>query len=306
LQYELASYVWKKRVQTHYQHPPTGVFLNVLTAAARHGDIGLATDVFGELGNREVIFEYQHYEMLVEAYVNAGDVVTSLSVLCVMQDSRMPPTDHTTRSIFKYVIKDTDRPKELYEELRSLHHDGKSVPIAAVNCLIEAAVYHQDIELAIEFYKVLHEICPDGANTETFNKLLRGCSHSNPPRKDIALILASELLALGLKPDRITYDRMLLICTTHDGDYGDALRYYQEMRTQMLEPRVGTMIALVKRLTLEVDERVFGLVIQMDSMDLRTNVSRVKRWIRMNWTGDPRWTAGDFGDIRPDSATPVE
>jgi pentatricopeptide repeat protein len=232
--------------------------------------------------------------MLVEAYVNAGDVLTALSVLCVMQDSRMPPTDHTTRSILKYLVKDMDRPNMLFEELRSLHHDGKSVPTAAVNCIIEAAVYHKDIELAIEFYKVLHEICPSGADTETFNKLLRGCARFNPPRKDIALILASELSALGLKPDRITYDRMLLICINHDGDYNDALSYYQEMRSQKLEPRTGTMVALVQRMTLETDERVFDLVEQMDSMEIRTNVSRIKRWIRMNWVGDPQWTAGDF------------
>jgi pentatricopeptide repeat protein len=300
----MASYVWKKRVQTHYQNPPTGVFLNVLTAAARHGDVELATDVFRELANREVIFEYQHYEMLVEAYVNAGDVPTALSVLCVMQDSRMPPTDHTTRSIFKYLVKDCDRPNELYEELRSLHHDGKSVPVAAVNCIIEAAVYHQDIELAIEFYKVLHEICPGGANTETFNKLLRGCSRFNPPRKDIALVLASELLALGLKADRITYDRMLLICTNHNGDYEDALRYYQEMRTQRLEPRTGTLIVLVRRMTLEKDDRVFDLVNQMDTMENRANIPRIKRWIRTNWAGDLRWTIGELPETRPEWATP--
>jgi pentatricopeptide repeat protein len=277
----------------------------VLTAAARHGDLDLATDVFRELGNREVIFEYQHYEMLVEAYVNAGDVQTAMSVLCVMQDSRMSPTDHTTRPLYRYLTKDADRPNELFEGLRSLHHEGKSVPTAAVNCLIEAAAYHQDIELAVEFYKALREICPAGADTETFNKLLRGCSRFTPPRKDIALILASELLALGLKPDRITYDRMLLICTNHEGNYEDALKYYQEMRSQRVEPRTGTILALVRRMTMETDDRVFDIVSQMEAMDVRASIPRIQKWIRLNWNGDQRWIQGEnsFPQARPHWAT---
>jgi pentatricopeptide repeat protein len=283
----MASYVWKKRVQTHYISPPLDVYLNVLTAAARQGDTELATNIFTELSARDVVFEHQHYEMLVEAYITSGDVETALSVMCVMQESKLYPNSRTTRPLFKYLSRSPDRPNEIFESLRALQHFGKRVPTAALNCVMEGAIFHQDLELAVEFYKALHEICPRGANVDTFNELLRGCHYGK--RKDLALLLASELLALGLKPDNLTYDRMLIVCT-NENDYEDALQYYAEMRRQRVEPRSGTLLYLIKTLVKGTDERVFGIVDDLEEMSLgagmRTSIQRIKIWIRRNWHGD--------------------
>lgn len=73
------------------------------------------------------------------------------------------------------------------------------------------------------------------------------------------MFLAAEMIALGLRPDRITYDRLLLVCE-QSGDLDDALRYWEEMRKEGLRPRRGTYERLIDALVEQGDARCVGVL----------------------------------------------
>lgn len=254
--------------------------LNVLNTAARQGDAQLATDVFRVLGNRATIFEHQHYEMLIDAYMASGDLRTALTILCVMQGAGTRPDDSNTRSIYQFMRRDVARCDEAFNILRSLHHDGRPVPTAALNAILEATVYTGDLPHALEQYKALHLICPSGPTTATFNALFRGCHIAQ--RKDLAMFLASEMSALKIEPDATTYDRLLLVCL-HQDDYEDAFRYFEEMKGQGFTPRPGTWLVMVQTVAGRNDPRCFDLVLEMKEKGMR--IGNMVRWLQANWKG---------------------
>ncbi|KAF4533858.1 Protein-tyrosine phosphatase receptor/non-receptor type [Lasiodiplodia theobromae] len=200
------EYVWKRQVGPGHINPSSSICFNILAAVSRVGDADLATDVFRVLSERKEVFTQQHYEMLVDTYIQAGDMKTALSVLCIMQTSGAPPNDYSTRKLFQWTRAEADRPVELFDQLRKLKDDGHTIPLAAINVLIEAAIFRDDFDTAVDIYKALHTLCEDGPSTSTFNTLLRGCRH----RKDLAMFLAAEMVERKVEPDALTYDRLLL------------------------------------------------------------------------------------------------
>ncbi|KAI9718601.1 MAG: hypothetical protein M1812_004052 [Candelaria pacifica] len=278
--HEVTRYVWKKRVETDYLNPPSGICLQVLSTAARQGDTELATDVFRILGNRATVFSISHYEALIEAYVANGDLKTCLTILCIMTGAGLEPDEASTRAIYLCLMKWPASIKEAFDILILLRQGGRIVPTAAVNCIIQAATVLYDLPQAMEYYKALHTVCSSGPNTATFNALLRGCSHAC--KKDQAMFLASEMLALKIRPDALTYDRLMLVCSDQD-DYEDAFRYLEEMKAQGYQPRQGTYICLIKKCTERQDERAWGLRQEMEESGLET--ANTERWMKEHWKG---------------------
>ena len=261
-------------------NPPSGICVNVLITAARHGDAYLATDVFRVLGNRRTKFELHQYETLLEAYVGSGDVNTAMTILCIMKDSGLEPEEGSTRSLFQHLRQDAKRPQAAFDILHELRKEGRAVPTSAVNCVIESSVSLEALPLAIEHYKQLHTLCPDGPNTATFNALFRGCNTAH--RKDLAMFLASEMLALKVKPDALTYDRLLLVCLDQD-DYEDAFRYFEEMMSQSWTPRQGTLVAMVKKCVERGDERAFDVYREIQAEGMES--TKIRKWLKENWAG---------------------
>ncbi|KAI9879307.1 MAG: hypothetical protein M1830_008958 [Pleopsidium flavum] len=278
--YEATLYAWKKRVESEYLNPPSGICLNVLITAARQGDARLATDVFRVLGNRKTKFELHQYETLVEAYIGSGDVKTALTILCIMKASGLEPEEGSTRSLFQHFRQNSQRPKEAFDMLRDLRKAGRAVPTSAVNSVIEASVHLEDLSQAINHYKQLHTVSPDGPNTATFNALFRGCNTAH--RKDLAMFLAAEMLALKVAPDALTYDRLLIVCLDHD-DYEDAFRYFAEMKGRGWMPRQGTLVAMVKKCAERGDGRAFDVFHEIQGEGMETG--KIRKWLRENWAG---------------------
>jgi hypothetical protein len=256
----------------------------MLNIAARHGDAQLAHDIFIFLeqqpGNT---FHHAHYELLISAYV-ASNLTSALTILSVMQSVNVIPNESTMRPIYEYITKSDELPTAAFTALRDLHTSGQPIPVAALNCLIEAALHFRDLTLALDLYKSVHELCVTGKpNIETFNTLLRGCRECGD-RKDIALVLAGEMLALKIQPDALTYDRMVLICIRQKDDYEDGMRYLEEMKAQKKKARYGTLLVVVRRLTIEADERVHDVLDEMDggSTEIGTMV-RLRKWVHDNW-----------------------
>jgi len=263
------SLVWIAQVQPGYLKPGTGACLHVLTLASRHGDIQLATDVFRVLTERGTTFTSQHYELLISTYLNANDLHAALSVILIMVDSNLKVNAGTCDPLYWYLSaknhNDDSRPMQAFRYLQDFETSGRKVPTAAVNACIKASIASKRLEDGIEIYKALHTVSHAGPNTETFNILFQGCHRS--ARKELAMFFANEMVKLGLKPDRITYDRLILVCL-ESGDLEDALLYYEEMRSTgatagkkgPLKPRRKTWETLIHRCVMKGDERAVALL----------------------------------------------
>ena len=324
LHYPLASYIWNSRVRTRYLNPSSGICLNTMILAAREADTNLAQDVFDLLARRDTTFESQHYEILIEAYVNAGVPENGFYILAAMQQAGVVPTDGTTRRLAAYL----SSPKasgsiiqDIFALLQSIRGKGSPVPVAAVNVLIETASNKRDLDLAVDLYKSIPDVCTTTTTTSgggkgkgkgtgrpnlaTYNLMLRLCHRSG--RKDLAMRLAGEMVQGGVVPDALTYDRMMLVCLqvsspsassasssspevevevepeSAEPPYEDGIRYYREMRAKGFEPRFGSALVLVRTLTRFADERVDGVLDELEGMDLPVRVGELRRWVSANF-----------------------
>ena len=197
-----------------------------------------------------------------------------------MKGAGLEPDEASTRAIYLYLTHGSATTEEALRILISLRQEGRTVPTAAVDCIIQASIFLNDLPQAIKHYKALHTVSPSGPSTATFNALLRGCKRAR--KKDQAMFLASEMLALKIRPDALTYDRLLLVCLTQD-DYEDAFRYLEEMKAQGFQPRQGTYNAMVRKCTERQDERARGLIQEMEEFGLET--AKTGRWMKNNWKG---------------------
>lgn len=256
----------------------------MLNIAARHGDAQLAHDIISFLEQRPGNnFDHSHYELLIAAYINAGNLENALTILSVMQTVNVLPNGSTTRPVYQYLTKSRIFTREAFAILRELHSSGQPISVASINCLIDAAIYFEDLNLALDFYKSIHELCVSTKpNIETFNSLLRGCRVCGD-RKDVALILAAEMVALQILPNALTYDRMLLICIRQKDDYEDGMRYFQEMQAHRMKGRYGTLLAVARRLAIEADPRVDIVLDEMENVCDLNLVMNLRQWVNKYW-----------------------
>ena len=259
LHHRATLYVYRGRVESSYLNPPSGVCINILSTAARHGDIYLATSVLRVLGRRSGNpIQLHHYEALLETCMTAKDVRTSFILLTIMSAAGHHPTGASTRPIFTYLRQSPTLVPTTVPILEELREQDRPIPIQAVNVIMEAYIFHRDLASALSIYKTLYRFGDSlNPNTATFNLLLRGCSRA--ARKDLAMFLASEMVALKVAPDRLTYDRLVLVCLSSENSIEDAWRYFDEMRDLGWRPRNGTTVALAMRACVRGDERVWRL-----------------------------------------------
>jgi tetratricopeptide (TPR) repeat protein len=151
---------------------------------------------------------------------------TAFRVLGIMTTAGFEPDSGTTRPLFSHLTSADGRPHSAWEILRTHFEDGHLIPTAAINVIIEAYIRLENFEQAINVYKELHTVCETGPNIETINVLLQGAERRKA--KETAMFLASEMVALGIKPNLLTYDRLIMVCL-HEQDYEDAFNYLEEM-----------------------------------------------------------------------------
>lgn len=269
--------------------PSDGMCVAVLNLASRHSDPDLATSAIQLLTTRRSSLLPFHYEALLAAYMGVKDLKTSFRILNIMAKAGHQPDASTTRPIYFYLSSSPELPAKAWQVLHDLHEDGHQIPIAAINVVLECCVAVGNYDDSINLYKQMHTICDRGPNTDTFNTLLQGCTRRRS--KDIAMFLASEMSALNVKPDQLTYDRLILICLSED-DYEDAFLYLEEMKavgTLKDEQRgwwmrLGTASALVRRCIAEGDDRGWHV---LNEMEKRFSIveKRLRTWAEQNWKG---------------------
>ena len=253
-------FAYKGRVESSYLNPPAGICINILSTAARHGDIYLATSTLRILGRRSGNpIQLHHYEALLETYMTAKDIRTSFTLLTIMAAAGHPPTEASTRPIYTHLKQSPSLTATAVSILKELREQDRQIPIQAINVTMEAYIFHRDLASSLSIYKTLHNfgdsLYPD---TATFNLLFRGCTQA--ARKDLAMFLASEMVALKVAPNSLTYDRLTLVCLNSENSIDDAWRYFEEMRDLGWWPRNGTAIALARRACERGDQRIWRLV----------------------------------------------
>ena len=274
-------FAYRARVESSYLNPPAGICINILSTAARHGDIYLATSVLRILGRRSGHpVQLHHYEALLETYMTAKDMRTSFTLLTIMAAAGHPPTEASTRPIFTHLTQSPSLVVTAVSILEELCEQDRPIPIQALNVIMEGHIYHRDLASALSIYKTLHKF-GDSLNpiTATFDLLFRGCTQA--ARKDLAMFLASEMVALKVAPARLTYDRLVLVCLRSDDSIDDAWRYFEEMCSLGWWPRNGTVMALARRACQKGDQRIWRLV--NDGEDGRLSKSKVESLIEDYW-----------------------
>lgn len=271
-------------------NPSDGICGNVLNTAARHGNGTLAADVFRILGNRGTRLELQHYEALADAYFAASDIKTAIGIHCIVENAGMTVEESSTGVMFDGLRKDPDLLQLAFGVLQELRKEGRSIPTATINCVIQSSISQGRIRDALELYKSLHQLCPAGPNTATFNILLKGCNKIR--WKELGTFLVAEMLTLKIEPDGMIYDNLVLL-NLHQKDYQEAFGYLEEMRRLEFLPRQSTYTALVLRCSSEGDERAWKLVDEMENGGLSTK--KIRKELKKSWK--------DMGQIAADHAS---
>jgi pentatricopeptide repeat protein len=279
-----------------YLKPPTSTCVHVLNLSARNGNIRLATDVFRILSERSIALTSHHYEMLLEAYLNAGDLNAAISVILIMAEGGIKVDEASIHPLYTYLKVEEGRPMQAFDILQNAEATSRKVPTAAINACVQASVNLGKLEEAIEIYKALHTVSRAGPNTATFNILFQGCHRAG--RKGLAFFLAAEMLKLNIKPNALTYDRLVLVCCQVN-DLDDAFNYYEEMRSMNLIPRRGMFEMLIDKGLEEGDSRVCGVMDDMKSCGYPPGRERKKAVLE-------RFGPGSYADALEDMSSESE
>ncbi|GAB7342355.1 hypothetical protein MBLNU457_g0576t2 [Dothideomycetes sp. NU457] len=287
------TYVWKAQVVPGYINPASGICSNVLATACPNGDTDLATDAFRVLGQRSTLFTADHYQDLLTTYLTASspDLRAALSVMTIMAGAYVAPTARTAMPLRDYLTKHPYEIEPALEILTALRKQRRIIPVAAVNAILEAHVIRGDFGAALLVYKRMHMYEEDPtkevphkvlANVETFNLLLKGARDATPVATQTALFLASESVALGIRPTSVTYDRLILVCVK--GERLDlAWQYLEEMAALGWTVRPGTASVLGCALAKQGDERAWD-VLQRVQM-LGPKYAGIRKQIAETWGG---------------------
>ncbi|KAF1811633.1 hypothetical protein P152DRAFT_376498, partial [Eremomyces bilateralis CBS 781.70] len=259
--YDATLHAWKRRISTWYLNPPTGICLNVLETASRAGDVKLALDVFRVLGNRKHVFTVDQYDALIDTHIKEKNLPGAFSIMCTMASAGVSPDRGSTRSTFTYMKESKTNWNTTMGMLQYLKRQGKDIPVEAVNVVLETmASSAQMLGPAMDIYNNLHELCKFGANITTFSHLFRCCRTSiNADRKDTAMYLASEMIALKVTPNATVFDDIIGTCT-RTGDLDYAIQYYAEMRDANFKPTEATLNQLTVALAKNKDRRCYQLL----------------------------------------------
>ena len=284
---------WSSQVNTQYINPASGICLNVLSTASQAADAEMATEVFDKLSKRGSAFQPIHYELLIKTYLSTDppDVKRAFTILTIMALEKNEPSIIETRPIFNHLQDKPDLVSQAQDDLRQLHSQGRQIPIAALNLLIECYIHQNNLPAALNLYKQIHTFVPLAqgakktfANIETFNLLLKGCRIADPPEERQASFLVAELLALRIVPTPLTFDRLITTFITaaetklakaasiedtderakHEAKGVELLewsfRHFEDMQTMNWMPRFGTIRMLGLALASKSDLRCWDIL----------------------------------------------
>lgn len=276
---------WSAKVGVDQLHASTGIVENALATASLHGAPALATDVFAHLIKRGDTAKHVHYQQLIDSYMNyrTPDTNKALGILTIMAVERILPTKWQTRSLFRHIRSSPRLTARAFGYVRTLHQQGRIVPLAAVNLIIEAYAHQQNLPAALSIYTQIPSLLTNGsldarlkADLETFQILFSALDTSQYNQGEDLL---ADMLSNGTQPDSLIYSRMIAIharvaidsataakegesdttkaCSVHSAR---ALALYDMMTTQSLHADLNALSALVEALAAAGNARCYNIL----------------------------------------------
>ncbi|KAI2789189.1 hypothetical protein POX_e07219 [Penicillium oxalicum] len=216
--YVLARFVWRRRVELGYLHPPSALCSEVLQLAAEFTDLEIAQSILRYRTERALAPSLEDYGQLVLVYVGVDDV--------------WPGVDQaTTRPILAYMIRNKTDRREAWQMLKRLHNAKHEVPLACVRVIAELCEHdaHHDptvVDDAVGFYNEIHTLYSQGADLEIYNILIRMCRVAG--KREAGIFLVKEMAKLNVIPNSSTFESIILMCLDA-GNYKSALMYLLDL-----------------------------------------------------------------------------
>jgi len=234
---------WAKVVKDLAILPDEGLCIEVLNTAGRHGMPLLAADVLRQLELIGVPYQEYHLAPLLEAFVAKGQVKAAFSVLDLFRSSNVPPSLETARPILHVIQRDPDTIDSAFAMLEELHKEGQTVDVVAGNVVIEACVFLNDLQRAVQTFKGFPSIgvAPD---VETFNLLFTACV--NAEHRDLGERLHKDMQAANITRNADTFKALISLYLTQ-ADYEDAFFYLEEMKAAGHKPAYSVYEGIVRK-----------------------------------------------------------
>ncbi|KAL5601167.1 hypothetical protein BROUX41_005972 [Berkeleyomyces rouxiae] len=166
--YEGTKLLWHRVTRTNRLHPSDIAVQHVIHTGARYGDPGLILQAIDLLASRGTEIGLVQFEPLLDCYALVGDMENALRVFSLMSRVGIKLRRPSTRSIFSCL---RNKP-ELIQSYMDALHDADSVPIAAVNVLLEVLHSFEDGQTAMDVYKSISNLTNEPASSETFGYLV--------------------------------------------------------------------------------------------------------------------------------------
>lgn len=243
--FDAVKYIWTNAVDLGYTDLESSDCREVLTLASQYGEISIAESVFRHLFSLQQHLDSDDHVKLVRVYARKGDTKTAFEIICQMHKSKLPLNSESVQPILLSLKDKTRDPATIWQDIRDLRKRRMEIPVILADLVIEycASLFQRGalsaskaIEVAIDIYKDVFEVCTSGANPQTFNKLFALCYQTGRP--DICTFFAKEMAALDVQPDRRTLETLILICVDI-GNWGSASKYLADLRTRGWELSVA-------------------------------------------------------------------
>ncbi|CAG8011252.1 unnamed protein product [Penicillium olsonii] len=229
--FTMARYVWRRMVDLGYMSPLIPVCNDVLRMAAKAGDTELAKSVIRYLVECGMLLDRGQYERLVEAHVAAGDLAAAFETLCTMHETQIPLADSSTDCLLAYMIQSKVDRREAWQMLKRLKNEKRTVPIQSVRVVARLCEHdaHSDpsvVDDGVGFYKELYTVCPEGADVQIYNTLIRMCRTAR--NRESGMFLVKEMASLGVIPNGGTFESIILMCLDA-GNFRSGFLYFQDL-----------------------------------------------------------------------------
>ncbi|KAK9946763.1 hypothetical protein M0R45_012209 [Rubus argutus] len=193
---------------------------------------------------------------VVEACVHCGDIDSALMVFDEMSKPGSCGVDTVTYATLLKGLGRARRIDEAFEVLESVERGNAagspklSAPLifGLLNALVEAGDLRRANGLLARYGFLLRE--GGSLSLSVYNLLMKGCINSGLPQG--AIDMHDEIIRLGLKPDRLTYNTLISSCVKA-GKLDAAMQYFEEMKDEAqkfshagLFPDVITYSSLLK------------------------------------------------------------
>jgi hypothetical protein len=240
--YMMTRFVWRRMVELGYLHPPTAVCSEVLRLAAGVSDVEIANSVFRHLTRRALSPALEDYQQLVVAHVGVGDLPAAFGVLCTMHEACLSFDQTSTQPILTYMIHSKTDRREAWQILKRLQNEKHGIPLASVRVIAELCEHDAQndptvVDDAVGFYNEIHTLCPQGADLQVYNALIRMCRTAG--KREAGIFLVKEMATLNVIPDASTFESLILMCLDA-GNYKSALMYLLDLskREATVNPKV--------------------------------------------------------------------